>query len=215
MSLHSQPHCATATWFHDYLSIVSGENRSQTFQKNAVSIATEAINSIKLIKSYSLEKTVSNRFSDEVTKRAKYLIYNQSFVNAPAVVFRTITLLIMLSALLFIAKSNYENTGQVISFLILFAGAGYRINGSIGTMNNSLLSIANVIPSLQIISRELSNHLINDESNENPKDEIRYNSLIEFKKVFFSYEEEGPTILKDINFTLISILKRDINNYIK
>ena len=33
MSLHSQPHCATATGFHDYLSIVSGETRSQTFQK--------------------------------------------------------------------------------------------------------------------------------------------------------------------------------------
>jgi hypothetical protein len=33
MSLHSQPHCATATGFHDYLSILSGETRSQTFQK--------------------------------------------------------------------------------------------------------------------------------------------------------------------------------------
>ena len=33
MSLHSQPHCATATGFHDYLSIVSGETRSQNFQK--------------------------------------------------------------------------------------------------------------------------------------------------------------------------------------
>lgn len=185
------------------LNIFKVANKVALHQKNAVSIATEAINSIKLIKSYSLEKTVSNRFSDEVTKRAKYLIYNQSFINAPGVVFRTITLLIMLSALLFITKSNYENTGQIISFFILFAGAGYRINGSIGTMNNSLLSMANVIPSLQIISRELSKHLINDESNENLKDdEIRYNSLIEFKKVFFSYEEEGPTILNDINLKI-------------
>jgi hypothetical protein len=33
MSLHSQPHCATGTGFRDYLSIVSGETRSQTFQK--------------------------------------------------------------------------------------------------------------------------------------------------------------------------------------
>ena len=33
ISLHSQPHCATATGFHDYLSILSGETRSQTFQK--------------------------------------------------------------------------------------------------------------------------------------------------------------------------------------
>ena len=184
------------------LNIFKAANKVAIHQKNAVSIATEAINSIKLIKSYSLEKTVSNRFSDEVTKRAKYLIYNQSFINAPGVVLRTITLLIMLSALLFITKSNYENTGQIISFLILFAGAGYRINGSIGTMNNSLLSMANVIPSLKIISTELSNHLINDEINENLKDEIRYNSLIEFKKVFFSYKEEGPTILKDINLKI-------------
>jgi hypothetical protein len=33
LSLHSQPHCATTTCFHDYLSIVSGRVRSQTFQK--------------------------------------------------------------------------------------------------------------------------------------------------------------------------------------
>jgi hypothetical protein len=33
ISLHSQPHYATATGFHDYLSIVPGKIRSQTFQK--------------------------------------------------------------------------------------------------------------------------------------------------------------------------------------
>ena len=185
------------------LNIFKAANNVAIHQQNAVSIAAESINSIKLIKAYSLEKIINSKFAHEISKRAKYLIYNQSFVNVPGVILRTLTLIIMLSALLFIAKSNFDNSSQIISFLVLFAGAGYRINGSIGAMNNSFLSLANVIPSLQIISNELNYEIKKIETIQIQDEKYKFNKLIEFDKVFFSYKKGTKKILSDINLQLI------------
>jgi len=184
------------------LNIFYASNKVALHQKDAVSIASESINSIKLIKAYTLEESTSNRFSNAISKRASYLIYNQSFVNAPGVMFRTLTLLIMLSALLFIAKSDYENINQLISFLILFAGASYKISGSIGALNNSFLSLANVIPSLKIISNELSDEKNNKKYEKKILKKHTFNKNITFNNVKFSYEKSNSLILDDVNFTI-------------
>ena len=184
------------------LNIVNASNKVAFYQKDAVSIASESINSIKLIKAYSLEESTSNKFSNAISKRASYLIYNQSFINAPGVMFRTLTLLIMLSALLFIAKSDYENINQLISFLILFAGASYKINGSIGALNNSFLSLANVIPSLKIISNELRDEKINKKYEKKILKKHTFNENIIFNNVKFSYEKSNSLTLEDVNFTI-------------
>ena len=66
ISLHSQPHCATATGFHDYLSIVSGETRSQTFQNMQFQNSNNGFCNRRGARVESKEKSTSRPFCDSL-----------------------------------------------------------------------------------------------------------------------------------------------------
>lgn len=188
--------------FFGRLNIFSASEKIALHQKNAVSLASESFSAIKLIKAYSLEKYFNIQFSNEIQKRTKYIISNNSLTNAPATILRTATLLIMLTALFIISNSSNINVSQSISFLILFAGAGYKLNTSVGTMNNSFLSMANVIPSLKIISEELSNYYNSPDVNKKTHTFKELEKAISFNEVSFKYIDTSKPVLNKINIQI-------------
>ena len=108
----------------------------------------------------------------------------------------------MLFILFTISKNQDANVSQSISFLILFAGAGYKLNTAIGTINNSFLSMANVIPSLKIISNELSNYYHAPYNSQENYTDYKFKQSILFNNISFKYINNNNLILKNVNLKI-------------
>lgn len=111
--------------------------------------------SIKVINVFNLTKYFNEKFilyNDNLRKKETIL---QTVVNVPNVLIRALTFSAIVILIFYLVEKK-SSTNLNISFLIIYITSCYKINNCFGAMNNSVLGISRIIPSIEIISKELS-----------------------------------------------------------
>ena len=85
------------------------------------------------------------------------------------------------------------------SSLIIFIGSAYKINNSIGSINNGILNTLSIFPSVHIVRAEIKEPSI--KKNKKIQYKIFKNSL-HFKNINYSYPESSLKLFDSLNFKI-------------
>ena len=103
-------------------------------------------------------------------------------------------------------KVTFSEETLIISF---FAGF-YKINNSLGAINNAILSATRLYPSLVLISSEIDDLEKNQKILMENKKLIQFKNQISFENVFFKHKENLQNVIDGVNF----VIKKNSSNLI-
>jgi len=167
-------------------------------QEKIFSAVNNIIISIKVIKSFGKEWFFENKAKEINQSFMQHQIMNETLVKIPAIFNRTLTFIIAMIIMLFLVLNDY-NENFISVFLVFLAGM-YKINNSLGSINNSILGMARLFPNIEIVFKELK---INEKSIaiQQKKNNIdKFKNKIELKNINFSYGEKE--ILNNISIDI-------------
>ncbi|MBW1909675.1 MAG: ABC transporter ATP-binding protein [Deltaproteobacteria bacterium] len=163
-------------------------------QKDAYSTAFAVIAGIRQVKVFLGENFFKNRFSTAVRRKALIIIKNNTLAQAANPLIQTIVCLGIIFSL-FYATRYSGDVKEFIPMLVVFGGAVYRISGSLAGIYGHFMQLANVLPSVNIVSELL---MLKDDVKD--LHEInRFSEGITFQDVSFSYPQKKDKVLKNIN----------------
>lgn len=181
---------------------VLGKNK-ETAENSLTNIIQNGIGSFKISKLYNLQEKFINQFSffnyQSSIFYSKFLTLNQVPRNLLELFGFLLALL-----LIFYFKISGINTFELISTIGLFAAAGFKLIPSINRIVIAIQQIkfsSSIIDSIEKIQDQIRNNL-NKENDNIKKIYLEKFERIEFKKIFFKFQNTNNFILKDLEFTL-------------
>ena len=169
---------------------------AQRYEAKAFALASEAFDGIKEIWAFGIQGAMSNRFAQLVNNRKTRNIFIRSLFNVPSVFLRTLTLVALTIVLyIFVASERVD----LVGLLGVFGLGLFRVNGAVGRINNSIVSISGSWPSLRIVSEELNRGPSNISRSE---ERVVLSKTIEFNDVSFSYGNQRLFGIKNIDLTI-------------
>ena len=178
------------------------------FQKKIILLSTQAIKGIKEIKIFGLENFFLKDLSNKSNNYINALVSYKSSIIVPRMTLETLVIVFVV----FISIYNFTNKinlSYIIPTLSLFAASIIRLLPSINIFTTSILSLKYANPVIEDLYNDLHEDqpIINLIKN-NKKQLIDFNSL-EFKNVFFSYDNNLSKIVLDsinLNFKKNSMI---------
>lgn len=190
------------SFFLGNLIKVLGKNK-ESAENSLTSIIQNGIGSFKISKLYNLQEKFINQFS--FFNYQSSIIYSK-FLTLNQVPRYLLELFGFFSVLLltFYFKISGINTFELVSTIGLFAAAGFKFIPSINRIIIAIQQIkfsSSIIYSIEKIQDQIKNNL-NTANNNLEKVDLEIFEQIEFKKIFFKFQNTDNFILKDLEFTL-------------
>ena len=183
--------------------VISQTHQRNTSQEKLFSISNIIISAIKIIKISNKKKYFIDLFYKYSTNYRNKEVYLNTIVNLPAIVIRFSSFATLVMLVYYItSRTNFEP-----AFFGVYFAAAYKINNSFGLFNNSILGINNVLPSFDIIKKELSREIIKYKDKKKLIKIYNFKKQINLKKIVFNYQNsKNPTL----NITNLKIKKGNI-----
>ena len=177
------------------------KSRRNTKQIGGIlSIITETLSSIRIVKSFAMEAFEINRFNKESWKYFKLLFRSDKlkYLSPPIIEMIGVTIAVILLWIggTAVMKGGDLSSEDFLRFLLLL----FAMLGPIRSLSNVHLTLQNGLASAERIFRVLDT----EPEITNSSDSVVINNFrdqIKFKQVNFSYEE-NDSILTDISFTI-------------
>lgn len=190
------------SFFLGNLIKVLGKNK-ESAENSLTSIIQNGIGSFKISKLYNLQEKFINQFS--FFNYQSSIIYSK-FLTLNQVPRYLLELFGFFSVLLltFYFKISGINTFELVSTIGLFAAAGFKFIPSINRIIIAIQQIkfsSSIIYSIEKIQDQIKNNL-NTAIDNLEKVDLEIFEKIEFKKIFFKFQNTDNFILKDLEFTL-------------
>jgi len=163
---------------------------------------TQSFNTIKEIKVFGKEKFINNLFSKHINIFEKSIIINSILSTIPRIIIETFVTLGIIGIVFFYISTGKSFT-DLIPLLSLLAVSSVRLIPSFSTVSKCLSGMKNLLPSLQLITREIITHNINYQIKKEPTINKNFGK-IEFKNVSFAYDGADQNSLSDLNFEINS-----------
>lgn len=159
----------------------------------------ETFSNFKLIKVLNLKKYFENSFQENNSEISKFNRYQQTTLTLPTIFLEFIAVLCLVIVIWIVVLTG-RNYIEIIPVTGLFAAAAFRLIPAINRALSSLQSTRFAKPSLKVIYEQL-NKKTNKLSFEDKKICYEKFESIEFKDVYFSYDENN-NILENINLEI-------------
>lgn len=154
------------------------------------------INGIKIIKLFNKQDYFKKKFIFFSNIQKEIDINTNTLVNYPGILVRSLTF-ISLVVLIFLTTNEYffiEN----ISSLVIYIASAYKINNSIGSINNSVLNISSIFPSVEIVRKEV--YLPQKKERKIFHKSFKY--YLKIKNIQFSHDLNNKKLFSNLNFTI-------------
>ena len=175
--------------------IFSKSKEIAKLQENIFTEANSIFSGIKIIKIFNKQILFQEKLKKKISLFKKNYVLMNAFLNLPSSFVRLFTFVIIFSTLYYFSI----NTGseKILTILLVFFAASYKINNSIGTINDQLLNIIRLLPSINIIKQSL---LIEKKNTETKT--LDFKNCIEFNDLNFSYGKEFQNIFTNQNLKI-------------
>ncbi|MFS0577026.1 ABC transporter ATP-binding protein [Sporosarcina sp. 179-K 3D1 HS] len=173
--------------------------RSQALA-NVQSYLHERVAGVSVIKSFALEQKEQERF-DETNGDFLEKAIDHTKWNAKA--FAVVNTITDVAPLLVIAYAGYQVINENLSVGVMVAFIAYieRLYNPLRRLVNSSTTLTQSFASMDRVF-ELMEEKYDIVDQKNAEEMPPLNGKVEFDKVSFAYEEEGQTVLKDIDFVV-------------
>ena len=176
----------------------------QFFTGNQIKIVNQGLGAIKEIKISNKEKHVEEIFKQNVDEIEKNIFFS-FFLNAMPRLFLEVISVIAVVVVSTISVFMYASTALMIPLMTLLAVSTVRLIPTFGAIAMSLTIIRVKTPSLDFISKEISelentNIILNQENEK----EIKFFKNIHVKKVNFKYPNTNACSIIDFNLSINS-----------
>ena len=173
---------------------------SQTALGNINNIINETLDGIRIIKLFTANSFMKNRFAEEVNEygRQNYSMYKRFELSNPVSEFLgivTVSIVLLVGGSMVLDSSSDITASEFIAFIIIFSQVlppAKAITGAFNTIQRGVASADRVFEFIDKSKRDEEDK--GKESIENLKNSI------DFKKVSFAYENEN--VLNDISFKI-------------
>tara|TARA_A100001015_G_scaffold286208_1_gene354580 strand:+ start:2065 stop:3846 length:1782 start_codon:yes stop_codon:yes gene_type:complete len=183
------------------------EKRNQ-FQSEAFSVANLIFKGIVTIKSFKKENYFKKIFLDINNKYKNTEIILNTSSSIPAALQKNLVFIIIL-LIIYLSLSQKVTFSEETLIISFFAGF-YKINNSLGAINNAILSATRLYPSLVLISSEIDDLEKNQKILMENKKLIQFKNQISFENVFFKHKENLQNVIDGVNF----VIKKNSSNLI-
>jgi len=177
-----------------------GQERFKNNQSR-FNVVSELFNSIKEVKIGALEKIFIERFSSP----AKNYATNQAIYKSISTLPRfAIEILAFGGLLLFVLLLIYinQNLGEIITLLIIYAFAGYRLIPSLQQIYSSNIQLQYSIPAVNSLNQDISSFDALLAHSDNTPERLHFDSCINIKNVFYKYSDEENYTLNDVSINI-------------
>jgi ABC-type multidrug transport system fused ATPase/permease subunit len=161
----------------------------------------ETFHSIKQVKIMSIENEFLGRFSNLAKIKARSLAFSGVLSNVPRYAIEILAFGGMIILVLFFIKAYPDNLANTISFLTLYAFAGYRLMPSLNQFFHSISLIKYSKTSLDQISDDLRNLEIEDKNTQESK-VLNLLKEIRLQNISFTYPNKNSRSLNNINIII-------------
>ena len=175
--------------------IFSKSKEVAKLQENIFTEANSVFSGIKIIKIFNKQILFQEKLKEKISLFKKNYVLMNAFLNLPSSFVRLFTFVIIFSTLYYFSI----NTGsdKILTILLVFFAASYKINNSIGAINDNLLNVIRLLPSINIIKESL----VIEQKNTEAKT-LEFKNCIELKNLNFSYGKEFQNIFTNQNLKI-------------
>ena len=170
-------------------------------------ILSEIFSSIKILKLKGGEEDLIKYYSNPSTKYARYSAISTVISHAPRYLLEVIAFGGIMVIVLYLISKGQSNS-YVISYMALYAFAGYRLLPALQAIYSNLTLIHYNFPALEAIVTDLKiieSDIIKPKQLKDGDRVLEDN--IEFKNINFKYPQTEEYLLKNINLSKIDIVK--------
>ena len=171
------------------------------FQSALIKTMTEGFDAIKDIMIFKSQKEFINNLREDSKNLAK-AGYTMSFINRLPKIWFEISLIILLTVLIFIIGEKNEDYGSIIATVGIFLITALRILPSSNKILQAFQQIKFSESTLDSLEQDLKEKDLKPLKNSNKENEIFFQNKIEFKQVNFNYDGSKINILNHINFQI-------------
>ena len=171
------------------------------FQSALIKTMTEGFDAIKDIMIFKSQKEFINNLREDSKNLAK-AGYTMSFINRRPKIWFEISLIILLTVLIFIIGEKNEDYGSIIATVGIFLITALRILPSSNKILQAFQQIKFSESTLDSLEQDLKEKDLKPLKNSNKENEIFFQNKIEFKQVNFNYDGSKINILNHINFQI-------------
>lgn len=171
------------------------------FQSALIKTMTEGFDAIKDIMIFKSQKEFINGLREDSKNLAK-VGYTMSFINRLPKIWFEISLIILLTVLIFIIGEKNEDYGSIIATVGIFLITALRILPSSNKILQAFQQIKFSESTLDSLDKDLKDDNFKILKNSSKENKIIFENKIEFKHVNFNYDGSTKNILNDINFQI-------------
>jgi len=188
-----------------------GQEREQLDQLTYKQLI-EGLSGTKEIKIFSVENYFFNNFFNLNKNKSRIHTKVQVLNTIPRLYLELLTV-IGISILIIVINLQTSNPTQLISIIGLFIGAAFRLLPSINKIMNSLQIISFAVPVINVIHREVTIVINNEQIHKNNFPTIidDFQNSISIEKLSYKYENTEKKVLNNIN---LNIKKGDLVGFI-
>ena len=187
-------------YFIAFKDIISGWGATRMIHAaKATTTIIESMTAIKEVKNYQTENFFSEKFAINNHINAKMNMYNSILQNFPRILLEMLGIIGIVAIIIY--NHLFLNNVEILSSLILFAVAGFRILPSF----NRILSSAQDVRYAYHVSRLIYNNFHNEdlEKIKNKKiNKIIFKNQIIFEDINFKYQSINKFAIKNLNLTI-------------
>ena len=171
------------------------------FHTALIKTMTEGFDAIKDILIFKSQKEFINNLREDSKNLAK-AGYTMNFINRLPKIWFEISLIILLTVLIFIVGEKNEDYGSIIATVGIFLITALRILPSSNKILQAFQQIKFSESTLDSLEQDLKEKDLKPLKNSSKENEIFFQNKIEFKQVNFNYDGSKINILNDINFQI-------------
>ena len=171
------------------------------FNTSLIKSMTEGFDAIKDIMIFKSQKEFINNLKEDSQNLAN-VGYKMSFINRLPKIWFEITLIILLTVLIFIVGEKNEDYGSIIATVGIFLITSLRILPSASKILQAFQQIKFSESTLDSLEQDLKEKDLKELKKSSEENEFFFQNKIEFKQVNFNYDGSRTNILNDINFQI-------------
>jgi ABC-type multidrug transport system fused ATPase/permease subunit len=171
------------------------------FNTALIKSMTEGFDAIKDIMIFKSQKEFVNNLKEDSQNLAN-AGYKMSFINRLPKIWLEITLIILLTVLIFIVGEKNEDYGSIIATVGIFLITALRILPSANKILQAFQQIKFSESTLDSLEQDLKEKDLKKLKKSSEENKFFFQNKIEFKQVNFNYDGSRTNILNDINLQI-------------
>jgi ATP-binding cassette, subfamily B, bacterial PglK len=164
-------------------------------------ILSETFSSIKILKLKGGEAQFTEWFSVPALKYAKYSAVSTVISHAPRYLLEIVAFGGIMAIVLYLISQGQSNS-YVISYMALYAFAGYRLLPALQQIYASLTLVHYNLPAVEAIISDLRLNEVVTKVNNVRNNAETFKTCIELNQIKFKYPDAEEWLLKDINISI-------------